>query len=143
MPSGLGWAMATLDDGLDVVEFEVSYLSDAPRDLLLAVAAVQDGATFASASWHLEPEERRWQLYRSGCEVTVGVLAFADLFAHQPDVEGQLIFACRDSVNGIAAAIAHGFRVVLDEFGEKGYRRWWPEHQFPTGLLELVESRLA
>jgi hypothetical protein len=93
-------------------------------------------------SWEEEPGEHRWLFRRQGAEVELRILAFSGSWPQQPEAQGTEVFAAQQPLSDLAGAIAGGLRTVLAEWGEDGWRRKWVEYDFPTELLQLVESRV-
>jgi hypothetical protein len=60
---GSGWSEAIFSDGAnETVLPDISYLSDALRDLMAAVIKLMEGAKRAEFSWYCEPGEYEWLL---------------------------------------------------------------------------------
>jgi hypothetical protein len=75
VPEGSGWADASISDADAFAAFEVSYISDALRDFLAAVAASVEGAPQATCIWQDEPGEHRWVLSRDGNDLRIRFVA--------------------------------------------------------------------
>ena len=141
--TGTGWAEARIADGQVTATITASYVGDALGELLGAVGLLLDGAADARCSWEEEPGEYRWVFERAGSDLRLRVIAFADVYAHEPDHSGTVVFETAAPLREVASAIADGAQEVLDEYGETGYLRRWAEHPFPVGHLDLIQARLA
>jgi hypothetical protein len=53
--TGCGWIDATLIDEKDRVKIRASYLSDAPYDLIMAIALICEGVNETMCLWKDEP----------------------------------------------------------------------------------------
>lgn len=120
-----------------------SYLEDALGVLLDAVGVLLEGAEAARCSWAEEPGEDRWIFERSGSDVRLRPLALRDVYSRDQDEMGTAVFETRQSLAGLATAIADGAQAVLDEYGEEDYLTRWVAHPFPTAHLALIRDRLA
>lgn len=118
-------------------------MSDALGVLLEAVGTLLEGAEEARCSWHEEPGEYRWVFVRRADLLELRVLAFPELWGHQPDAEGSLVFETRQGLRETATAIADSAADVLAEHGEEGYLAKWVNAPFPSAHLDLVQQLLA
>jgi hypothetical protein len=140
--TGTGWAEARIADGPIASTITASYLEDALGALLEATGLLLEGAEQARCSWEEEPGEYRWIFERAGSNVRLRVLVFADIYSHEPDDRGMVVFETTSPLREVATAIAEGAQKVLDEYGEDEYLRRWVDHPFPVGHLELIQARL-
>ena len=120
-----------------------SYLSDALGDLIRAVRALLEGAENARASWEEEPGEYRWVFQRSGSEVRIRLLDFADVHDQAPDEDGEVLLDATCALRDLGLAVATGAQGVLDELGTAGYLARWELHPFPTDDLAALEQLVA
>lgn len=133
---GMGWSRARLRIGERSAEVTASYLSDALRDLTLAIV---EGADQASVSWAEEPGEYRWVLQRgSGNQMRLRVEWFDELWKRR--TEGSLEFDASCDVSAFAAAIGSASRTLFQELGADGYARQWGKHDFPLSELRALEA---
>jgi len=141
---GTGWAEATVSDGSSWARLTASYLEDArSSELLQAVGILLEGAAEARCSWEEEPGEYRWVFQRTGVDIHLRVLGFADVYPEEPDERGMVVFETWQPLSEVATAIADGAQAVLDEYGQAEYLRRWVDFPFPTGHLEMIRERLA
>ncbi|MGH2718942.1 MAG: hypothetical protein ACRDJU_10215 [Actinomycetota bacterium] len=75
--------------------------------------------------------------------VRIRILPFDSVRSPRPEGEGQQVFVTSGSLHDVANAISEGAANVLAEYGEDEYLRWWVNHPFPMGLLQMVERLLA
>jgi hypothetical protein len=137
-----GWAQAHVGDGENRLDLTVSYLSDAPADLLGALRSIQDGAATADCLWAQEPGVVKWELSRAGDSLRVKVLSYGSVDVGPSDADGKVVFECEGPAAELERAFTTGLRDVLARWGEAGYLAEWVEYPFPKELLELVEARI-
>ncbi|MDX2815512.1 hypothetical protein ABZ312_20470 [Streptomyces sp. NPDC006207] len=133
--AGSGWADCTLEDRQTKVELTASYISNAPEELLTAVARLVAGETETRAQFEAEPTAYRWIFYREGKDTWVRVLELRDGSDH--DNKGTEIWSSRLSIHQLARAVIRCFDEVAQTDGESGYRGKWGEH-FPRTELEAL-----
>lgn len=141
--TGTGWADATISHDDQSVHLTASYLGDAMRDLLQAVADLLAGAEAARCSWAEEPGEYRWVFHQSDGVVGVQILWFGDNQEGEPDESGINKFATSLPLIDLATAIAEGASKVLTKYGSEGYFQQWARAPFPETLLSTVQARLS
>lgn len=139
--TGTGWAVGRIRDGTSSATITASYLSDALKSLVSAVAAIAEGALEARASWTEEPGEYRWVLIRHGDTAAVEIRRFDD-WNDRPDEEGDLVFASSQPVARLARAVLRAADEVLDRYGPEEYRAKWVEHEFPVDSVERLRLAL-
>lgn len=140
--TGTGWAEARVADDQSHVIVTASYLSDALRSLIEAVALVLEGVTEAGCSWDEEPGECRWILRREPDALSIEILAFDELWGDKPDDVGRSVFRTRQDPMRVGRAVLSAAQRLVDELGEAGYERQWVEHPFPTDALERLRTAL-
>lgn len=133
--TGPGWSEARIADEHGDAIVTASYLSDALRCLVEAVAVVVEGVPEARCSWDEEPGEYRWILRRAGDHLQIEIRAFDDLWGDQPDEQGRLVFSTRQDPLRVARAILSAVQELLDDLGAADYERRWVEHPFPSDAL--------
>lgn len=140
--TGSGWSEARIadDDGHAIVT--ASYLSDALRSLLEAVALVVEGQAEARFSWDEEPGEYRWVLTREADALIIKILAFDKLWGDEPDAVGRRVFATLQDPMRVGRAVLSAAQRLIDDLGEAEYERQWVEHPFPTGALDRLRTAL-
>lgn len=139
---GTGWSEGRLTIGDGGAQMSVSYLDDALRDLLEALAVLARRAESAGVSWRKEPGEYLWSLSRDAGIVRVVVVELPDWQELVEADEGTTILDESCQLVELVRAIASAARGVLDQYGEQGYRRKWAEHDFPVAQLEELEAWL-
>jgi hypothetical protein len=136
------------------VDMRLSYLSDAPRDLVEAVLVLLRGATEARCCWQDEPGEHRWLFRREGDEVRLGIVRFNDTFARLDDDRGELVFQTRCTLKRLASQVRGEMVQLRNRMGEAAYHergaipsppsRWrscnTPRHR-PLSRWRLPSSR--
>ncbi len=118
--------------------------TDAFGDLLRAALLIATGATNASLSFDGEPLEWRWTIERRPFEpLLVKVATFADIYAHAPDADGDILFSVQCSPDAFSMAVADGAQRLLDEFGLDGFASRWQLTGFPLRGLRALQAALA
>jgi len=141
--TGRGWSAARIADDSGSARLSASYLSDALRHLLEAVALSVEGVPEARCSWNEEPGEYRWILRRSGEQVIGTILWFDELWSGLADQQGRHVFETIQDAHALGVAVAGGARRLLDELGPEEYERQWSEHPFPKDALDRLRRAIA
>ena len=143
--TGAGWSAARVADEHHHASLSASYLSDALRSLLDAVALIVEGHRDARCSWDEEPGEYRW-IFRRANDIDVvelRILMFPELWGNGPDAEGAEVFRTMQSPLRFGRVVLAGAQRVLDEHGEEGYAAQWIEHPFPVDALARLRGAIA
>ncbi|MFE3881125.1 hypothetical protein ACFXPX_42920 [Kitasatospora sp. NPDC059146] len=80
--NGPGWADCSIADGQADTEVTASYITNAPEDLLTAVARLVGGEAETRAQFEAEPTAFRWIFYRAGDDVWIRLLQLPDGAKH-------------------------------------------------------------
>lgn len=139
-----GWATSTVSDGDKRREMTISYLTNAPLDMIKAAIAILEGAESVRFSFDDEPGEHRWiiQAKETNEALQVRVLWFDDICCALPDEAGVEVFRCYSTRRAFAGEIRAALREVLQRHGMKGYKRRWVNARFPIKRLRQLEHRL-
>ncbi|WP_158864272.1 hypothetical protein [Leifsonia sp. AG29] len=137
-----GWAYADVRYGVQSAHVTASYLSDALGDLLRAVEGLLDGAAAARCFWSEEPGAFWWQFEKQQGRVRLQIIWFGT-WVDEPDATGVVKFDATMPLRELAQAIAEGAAAVLARHGTGGYYELWMEDQFPSKLLEKIQTRLS
>jgi len=140
---GAGWSRARVTDGASCALMTASYLSDALKNILDAVADVVEGTTEARCSWDEEPGEFRFLFRRRGSQMHLRICWFDELWGNQPDDAGVSVFETQGSVSELAVAICGAAERVLAQWGEDGYQEDWMAHPFPTASLGRLSTAIG
>ena len=127
-----------------------SYLSDALRDLASAVNTLlrMDYPGEVRCSWDDEPGEYRWIFNRvesgdwasSTAIVSIRVLEFDHLWAHEEDDAGREAFVTNCSAMRLATQVKGQMQQILNEYGLDGYKERWGKYAFPTDEFEKLSE---
>jgi hypothetical protein len=135
--AGHGWADCTVADDQSETQATASYITDAPEDLLTAVARLVLGENQTLAQFEAEPTAFRWIFHREGNDVWIQLLLLADSDKH--DKAGTEIWSSWQTVDTLARAFIRGFDQVAHKYGESGYHGKWG-HPFPRLELEALRT---
>ncbi|MDR2213252.1 MAG: hypothetical protein LBE21_06475 [Pseudomonadales bacterium] len=139
-----GWAECTVQTANASQELSASDLSDALRNLVLAAVAILAGLRSVATSFDEEPGEYRWVLeYTGGLEISLKILLFNELWGNKPDSEGEILIQTTCHLLEFAEAVANAASRVLEKYGIQGYAEKWPEHEFPSRELNLLNEYIA
>ncbi|MFF0435505.1 hypothetical protein ACFYU9_25195 [Streptomyces sp. NPDC004327] len=132
---GPGWADCVVEDRHTKAEVTASSLTNAPEELLAAVARLVDGAEETRCQFEAEPTAYRWIFYREGEDIWGRVLELSEGSVH--DNRGTEIWSRWLTVDQLALAAIRCFDEVAEIYGESSYRSKWGEH-FPRAELEAL-----
>ncbi len=132
-----GWADVAVTDHQTQADAAASYVSEAPEDLLTAVARLVLGEAETRVQFEAEPTAFRWILRRDGHDVAIRLLELAD--GRAPDNAGTEIWSSRQSVDTLARTVLRCFDQVAHQHGEDEYRRRW-RRPFPRSELEALRT---
>jgi hypothetical protein len=132
---GRGWADCTIENHQAKAELTASYITNAPEDLLTALARLVAGQSEARAQFEAEPTAYRWILCRQVDDIRVRVLELRDGSDH--DNRGTEIWSAQLSVDALVRAVIRCFDEVARSYGESSYHSKWGEH-FPRTELEAL-----
>lgn len=140
-----GWAKAVVEHGDQRLKMTVSYLTNAPLDMIEAAIAVLGGADLAEFTFHEEPTTHEWRIEagETSEDILIRVLWFEDDFAKERGETGTEVFRCQSTRRAFAEAIRGCLRVVLQKHGMKDYKRRWLHERFPIKELKELERLLA
>jgi hypothetical protein len=129
--TGSGWAVAELSDEKSEARIPASYLCDALRDFVVAVAGVFS-AESAECLWEEEPGEVHWKFQRKGDRVTVEVLWNKE----------QATFDSEDDLLHFGSQVTVALRKLLDDWDADGYSKKWG-YPFPAEAHRALEQAIA
>lgn len=135
--SGHGWADCKVADARAEAEIIASYITNAPEDLLTAVARLVAGEAETRAQFEAEPTAFRWIFYRADDDVWIRLLELPDGSKH--DNVGTEIWSSQQNIDVVARAVIRCFDEVAEKYDVSGYRGKWGEH-FPRTELEALRS---
>ena len=134
---GPGWAGCSVEDHRGRVDLVASDITEAPEDLLNAVARIVAGATESRAQFEAEPTAYRWIFYREGEDVWIRILELREGGHH--DAKGTEVWSGSSDIDSLACAVVRCFDEVALTYGVSGYRGKWGEH-FPSTELEALRG---
>lgn len=138
--TGAGWARVEIDVGDEHLEYVVSYLSDALRDLVVAVTQVLEGSPSAALQHLDEPGKRTWMIFRYGW----GPYVDLDISEQRSDTAVTVRLRARKlGVVDLGQAVLRAADAELDRLGLVGYVEQWILHPYPTVAVERLRSVLA
>lgn len=140
-----GWASATVTEGDQRREMIISYLTNAPLDMINAAIAILEGARSVQFSFDEEPSEHRWiiEAQETSQAIVVRVLWFEDAWSGLPNQAGAEVFRCCTTRRAFAEAIREALRELLRKHGMKDYMRRWVNARFPIKEFKQLENSLA
>ncbi|MDG9709523.1 hypothetical protein [Streptomyces sp. DH10] len=132
---GHGWAGCILENHQAKAELTASCVTNAPEDLLTALARLIAGETEARAQFEAEPTAYRWIFYREGDDSWVRMLEL--LHGSHHDNKSTEIWSAQLPINVLIRAVIRCFDEVARSYCESSYRSKWGEH-FPRVELEAL-----
>jgi len=134
---GAGWAVATISNGHETVEAEVSYLHDTLHELSDSTLQLINGSSEARVVFMDEPGEYQLRLNKvSQCEILYSVLWFDDWesWAKHPSDSFRDVLNGTCTIDSLQHQVATVLREILETLGDRRYEELWCEHEFPIEL---------
>lgn len=132
--TGAGWATCAVDG----MTMTVSYLTDAPRDLLVAVTRLLVIGGEESVQFAEEPAVHRWFFRRDGDDVEMRIVHAPD---HRPQA-GVEVWRSVRPLAVLARGVLRAFDHVSWQVGDETYASQW-RHPFPRRELDRLRQELA
>ena len=142
---GSGWADARVfADGCGN-QMIISYLTDAPGDMVRAVIALfkmPEGGQ-VQFSWEDEPGEYRWTIERHGDTVAVKIVESQQNYSKLADDPWPLFFQTECSLLRLATQVRGQMQQIVNEYGLDRYRGQWSTYPFPIDELEQLSKLIV
>jgi hypothetical protein len=160
---GDGWAKASIADGGQKMDFTISYLCDALRDMLEGMVCLLDGGDFWQMDWYDEPGVWHWEFVPTdGWKIEVGKTYFRGedllttiarpfqvIIQNDPELmrpikagDGQQIFRAVFPLKELATQAVQRAGEMLAAYGFYGYRQNTIDLDFPVTQYLMLEQRL-
>jgi hypothetical protein len=134
---GAGWASCHIEDADGHAAAWVSYISQAPQELISVVTRLVLGATEQRVRFEAEPTTYRWLFNQDRGQVTIRLLEVPD--GTLADEAGTLAWTSRQTIDTLARTIVRAFDRVEEEHGEAGYLEQW-RSPFPRQQLDALRT---
>jgi hypothetical protein len=142
--TGSGWSEAIISDGANEASLNVSYLSDALRDLVTAVIQLLEGGKRAEFFWLDEPGEYQWLLTQREQTLSIRITHYRNWEQdRQPKDRAKKAFKTRCSLREFATAVLAQLTALYTTLGPKGYKERWVTHDFPLNEHRRLASLLS
>jgi hypothetical protein len=137
--SGSGWADCVVADTVAEAQLIVSYITDAPEELIGAVRDVASGESAdRKVMFEAEPNGYLWTLSPDGDAVDIDIVEYADTsLRNRP---GAVLWATRQPIVTLARCVLRGFDRVAADLGDD---RWYADWKRPFPHRELTALRTA
>src|SRR5690242_14812293 len=130
--TGSGWSEAIISDGTNTATLQVSYLSDALRDLMAAIIELLEGATRAELTWFDEPGEYHWLLTHRQQVLSIRITRYRNWEQDRgPKERGKTVLKARCALRDFATAVLEQLADLYSTFGATGYKERWVSDDFP------------
>lgn len=118
-----------------------SYLSDAPADLIMAVALLFEGRSETVCSWQEEPGQYRWLFKREESVISIQVLWFDTAFSRKYNEDGMEVFSAGDELLRFSRKVLRAFHAISLKYTEEEYHQTWG-YDFPAQELNRLKDAL-
>ncbi|WP_161354067.1 hypothetical protein [Streptomyces sp. SID3343] len=137
--SGSGWADCTIVDTAAEAQMIVSYITNAPEELITAVTRVALGEPGdRKVMFEAEPNGYLWILSPDGGEVDIRIVEYADTsLRNRP---GAVLWESRQPIEALARCVLRGFDRVYADLGDDG---WFANWKRPFPQAESAALRVA
>lgn len=139
--TGRGWIEATLLTEEKEVTIRATYFSDAPNDLIVAVALLLEGANETMCKWQEEPGEYRWIFKRDNNLVNIQVFQVEQSFSKKNNKSGIMVFADKEDLYLFTRQILNEFNTITFEFNSESYKNNWG-YEFPLSALNRLKKAI-
>jgi hypothetical protein len=133
-----GWADGSvIIEGKEIFNYDVSYLQDVLGSLASSAVNIINGSKFERFFWWSEPGEYLWVIQEENNKLRIKIDVYDDWGSELENGEYQnnsKLFESFEAVldkNEFISAVYQCLKSVYEEYGEKGYKDKWIEHDFP------------
>jgi hypothetical protein len=142
--TGSGWSEAIISDGAnETILSNMSYLSDALRDLVTAVIMLLEGTKRTEFSWYDEPGEYQWLLTCREQLLSIRVTRYRNWEQDRRSSDrGKTAFETRSALRDFATAVLAQLPELYATLGSKGYKKRWVAHDFPVNEYRQIAALL-
>ncbi len=130
-----GWIDATLNDENDnMMIITASYLSDAPYDLIMALALICEGVNETMCLWNDEPGAYQWIFKRQSNLLKLEIIQSEQTFKYPSIDKSHIEFSGYENLGKFVHRVLREFSMLKSEYSTDGYQNLWG-HEFPLQAL--------
>ena len=134
---GRGWIETTLITEYSKIKIIASYLSDAPNDLITALALLLEGENETECLWQDEPGEYQWIFKRQNDSFELKILEFKGTSKWQNNENVHLLFCGTENLVKVAHRVLRRFNTIKIEHTVDGYKDLWG-YEFPLKAIDRL-----
>lgn len=136
--TGHGWIDATLKDENDNAKIiTASYLSDAPYDLIIALALICEGLNETMCLWNDEPGAYQWIFKRQNNYLELKIFQSEHTFKNPSIEKSHIMFSGHENLAKFAHRVLREFKIIKAEYTTDGYKNLWG-YEFPLQALNRL-----
>ncbi len=136
--TGRGWMDATLIDENDNSKvITASYLSDAPYDLIIALALICEGVNETICLWNDEPGAYQWIFKRLNNYLELKIFKSEQTFKNPSIEKTDIVFSGQENLSKFANEVLREFNIIKAEHTTDGYKNLWG-YEFPLQALNRL-----
>lgn len=138
--TGNGWMEATLiDENNNAKIISASYLSDAPYDLIMALALICEGVNDTQCLWNNEPGGYQWVFSRLNNNLELKIIQSEHAFKNPSTDKDHIIFSGHENLGKFAHKVLREFNIIKTYYSTDGYENLW-KHKFPLQALSRLSN---
>lgn len=137
--AGTGWVRVHVSDNGNEAKAIASYLTEAPEDMLNAVASLRSGDATAQVFFEAEPNAYIWLFDRTDSNVRIRLVGRA--YSDDPNSAETELWSTTQTLDHVTSTVIGAFEEVARQHGDDGYSKNWCR-PFPHAELQaLVEAQ--
>ncbi|WP_431972100.1 hypothetical protein [Nocardia sp. bgisy134] len=137
--AGTGWVRVHVSDNGNEAKAIASYLTEAPEDMLNAVASLRSGDATARVFFEAEPNAYIWLFDSTDSKVHIRLVGRE--YSDDPDSAETELWSTYQTLDHLVCTVIGAFEEVARQHGDDGYLKEWCR-PFPHAALQaLVEAQ--
>jgi hypothetical protein len=138
---GRGWIKAILNSEGKETVITGSYLSNAPADMIMAVALLFEGRRETECAWQEEPGQYKWLFKKEKRDISIQVLWINKAFRRKCNEDGEIVFSAIADLLHFSRMVLRVFNTISLKYTAEEYRKIWG-YDFPVQELSRLKDVL-
>ena len=137
-----GWATVNISNGVENIEYPVSYLHDSLRELVQLAISVKNSSPESRVVFMDEPGEIHLVVKKTEALLSYEVRQFRDWasWGMYPENDYEVILEGNTKPERITHQVVNIVDKIEEEIGIQKYKELWVEHEFPTEKIAELKN---